>query len=166
MPAWPPLEAVLDVGQSAKRCPGLSEHDGSIWRSFVAANPRHFQQAWFYVPVTTGPQDLSQYCPQTLAEQMWPSYAYRPDVVATRHGTIWVIELKPHATHHALGQALYYAHQFNVMYNPAIPAIPAIIARTYALDLVAIANRYDCSCLTCATLQDAPGPTIPVPAGS
>jgi len=103
-----PCDETRRLDGSARRYPGLSPGDDTLLRSWLASLAKPPEEIHTHVPVGNLPRLLGELNTAANRAQVEASYPRRIDC-ACRFGDGWtIVECKPEADHHALGQILCY----------------------------------------------------------
>lgn len=101
------MEATLLPYKLIHKYPGMRPKDEVIWDKLIQQKPGLFDSCFYNVPVGNPAAN------ETQAVEMkfnggWGVSTWRVDVVAIRDAKQYVIEIKPHADTHAIGEVLAY----------------------------------------------------------
>ena len=108
--------------------------DVAVWERVIELYPLMFAEVEYDFHVGRGAQFLpdDESSPDGRENRL---YKYKIDVVGFDFDRIEVIEVKPHATMAALGQALATAEMFKEQENPELPVIPCVAAADITPDM-------------------------------
>jgi hypothetical protein len=98
----------------------MSPDDQRVWRRFLLLHPSKFEA--FRYDVRVGSGQFAWDGPEANPPAEWLAIAAkRIDVVAQRHGTTCIIEVKPRASMSAIGQVLSYRDLYAAKEKPSTP---------------------------------------------
>lgn len=107
--------------------PGLGRADTAILDLHMRHCPPSFTAWYFDIPLGPLESQLVN-APWVTRYPAWlRNYSHRADLVWTMNGEITVCEIKPLAGPSALGQAIVYAHLWDLEYPDAAPARPCVM---------------------------------------
>ena len=133
----PEIPAVLMPYKLIHKYPGMRPNDEVIWDKFIEQRPGAFDSCFYNVPVGNPARDNIQ------LEEMkhnggWGVSTWRVDVVAIKDAKQYVIEIKPHADTHAIGEVLAYRALLISEGKIAPDAIPLIITDDASMILLQV----------------------------
>lgn len=117
--------------------PHLIESDSAIWRRFLIKNPKYFQAVSYDIHVGKG-TDPGDTFSTTMRQMAIGLTQRRIDVLAERHGKIWIVEIKHDPGVSVVGQILSY----EVLLRQQLIKPPR-------MHLCMISNRADDDLITC-----------------
>lgn len=115
--------------------PHMMAEDRAVWTKFLTTDRNRLKRVWYDVKVgygvllDLGASDVERRIAAGLTRK-------RIDVVCSVGGGFWVVEIKPRASMHAIGQVISYARLFLKEYSPAGQVVPVIVCDQYDHDLL------------------------------
>jgi len=119
--------------------PHMSSEDTDLWTRFIRDAPDWGSLVWYDFPVGSIPNGIAAEAAHIGDNYGVKTYSKRVDVVAPIGNVVYVIELKPHASAIALGQALLYSHCIRTVIGPGVRAAGMIITDHADPDLLVLA---------------------------
>lgn len=92
------------------RWPGLSLADGALLSVWLSRDPPAYSALHTHVPVGAFPVEVADAEDEFTVRQVNALWPRRIDVALVVGSAWWIVECKPDADHHALGQVLAYRH--------------------------------------------------------
>lgn len=128
----------LGLGQSLvvrPHYPHMMPRDTVVWTRFLQQQRFGIKEVWYDVHVgqAISPAGDSDALLNSISAGVTRK---RIDVVAAVGGGFWVIEVKPRADMHAVGQALVYSRLFVAEFKPPGLVFPMIVADEVDGDIV------------------------------
>ena len=123
--------------------PHMAPEDTALWTKFIRANPSWAALVWYDFPVGTIPDGVQAAAADLGDNYGIKTYSKRVDVVAPIGNVVYVVEVKPHASAVALGQAILYRHCIEPVLGHGVRAVGMIITDHADPDLLAIAANHN-----------------------
>lgn len=122
-----------------RKYPHMAPLDGAIWEKFILQRPGFFNQVAYDVHIGEGAPLYNTSDPtyKKMADRLAQK---RIDVIGTKTDTLFICELKPIATVHAVTQASVYRLLFLRHFTSPLPIQPAVIHTNITPDAQAIAD--------------------------
>jgi len=108
------------------RYPGMRPKDEVIWDKYIQMHPGVFDSCFYNVPVGDPSHNDSEKG-EMQYNGGWGVSTWRVDVVGIKDAMQYVIEIKPHADTHAIGEVLAYRALLIAEGKIKPDAIPLII---------------------------------------
>ena len=129
--------AVLGDGQKPMvmpHYPHMLQGDTEVWTKFLESGVVEIRRVWYDVRV--GLSVLRMVEPSTIESRIAAGLTRkRIDVIASVGNDFWVIEVKPRANMHAVGQVLVYTRLFGQEYVSTGQIISVIVCANSDEDL-------------------------------
>jgi len=131
---------LVDLGPGQKpivmsHYPHMMAEDTLVWTKFLSSQLNHIKEVWYDVrvgqPVFVGVNGSN--VERRVAAGLTRK---RIDAVCRVGGGFWVVEVKPYANMHAVGQVVSYVRLFAQEYSAPGQIIPVIVCDDFDLDLL------------------------------
>lgn len=121
--------------------PHMMPKDIGIWERFIMTYPGYFDECQYDVLVGSVP-DFADPAKDPSNAGLDTLYRRKIDVVGWKDGQPYIVEVKPRAGTHAVGQVLGYIQLYERDYKPAVAPKPILLTDTKQEDIQIIADKY------------------------
>lgn len=126
----------------APRFPGLNIYERELLHRHIDTTLAPAVRLYANVPCGPIPEIESDASGWPSPAELEKLYARKIDLIAELPGDWWLIEIKPHANYHALGQLLTYAYHLATDYPVIVQPRLVILTDQPAHDLPPVAAKY------------------------
>lgn len=121
--------------------PHFNAADAHIWTRFIASYPDLFDSVDYDVTCGEGPGVQDDLKPEYQRNADYLG-SYKIDVVGRRKNVHYIIEVKPYAGPHALGQILSYAILYDAYDSSEEQVVPMIVTDRTRADMEKLCAHY------------------------
>ena len=99
------------------RLAGMGAMEAFIWTKFLEAHGPEYTDYEYNVKLAR-PISIPASWPEEYKKNAQDLTSYRIDVTMRSKGTIWIVEVRPDASHSAIGSLIFYRFLYMLQFNP------------------------------------------------